>query len=644
MKSKLRLLTLLNLYRFFLGLEILENILAAWFLFSIPSKTRSVFLAGYSLKRIGAGFVILFVIGIFFFLLYDSLKSQKFLKFFTSKLEIILDVEIYHILIGLSLFIIIIFCLAGLLFFLFPTFQQVIFRRAIFFLPNDYIFANMGTLPAILIGWLFLISLEIFILFSISDRKASRTSSTAIRLMVISWTIEIFVALFFVLWSVLTHKLALEILLGPGIKILILSVWFSFWALLNRSKKWADRLFNTFICISIGLFFFIVSMQLAQWLNNWKPRPNNMFILLAYSFLRGKLYILPSLLAGTHDLVFHYQHWYVPFPPFPVILMAPFVAIWGIKAFNFTAFSLVLGALTVVVIYLVIEQLIRLGWIKLSQSGAIWLTGLFTFGTVFWWLSIHVTAGFLCQVVTVLGCGLAFLSALKKYSPWVAGACLTMAILSRPNVFVLWPALLGITVQLNLKDEKVDWKYVLKWSVISAVPIILGVGCLLSYNYVRFGNFIDFGYATLNGSEFLMEKVQKYGVWNIHFVPFNLHSMFLALPQLTAQCKYYLPRGYGMSILMATPALIYVLRKFEVSWWIGGCWCSILLSIVLLSTYSNNGAIQYSYRYVMDFIVPVIMIIAYDAGEKVSKLLKTLIIASIIINYYGTISWFHSPC
>jgi hypothetical protein len=209
---------------------------------------------------------------------------------------------------------------------------------------------------------------------------------------------------------------------------------------------------------------------------------------------------------------------------------------------------------------------------------------------------------------------------------------------------VLWPALLAITIQLNSIKEKVNWRYVFKWALFSAIPVILGAGCLIYYNYVRFGNFFDFGYAVLDGSEFLMEKVQKWGVFNLHYVRFNLNSMFLALPQLTAECRYFLPRGYGMSILMTTPALIYVLRRFNVSWWIGGCWCSIILSIAVLSMYSNNGAIQYSYRYLMDFIVPVIMIIAYNAGEKVSRLLKTLIIVSIIINYYGTISWFKGPC
>jgi len=60
--------------------------------------------------------------------------------------------------------------------------------------------------------------------------------------------------------------------------------------------------------------------------------------------------------------------------------------------------------------------------------------------------------------------------------------------------------------------------------------------------------------------------------------------------------------------------------------------------------YSNNGALQYGYRYMMDFMIPVVMLIAYHAGERISTTLKTLIIASVFINYYGTISWFRGPC
>ena len=46
----------------------------------------------------------------------------------------------------------------------------------------------------------------------------------------------------------------------------------------------------------------------------------------------------------------------------------------------------------------------------------------------------------------------------------------------------------------------------------------------------------------------------------------------------------------------------------------------------------------------LDFAIPIIMLIAYNAGSRISTFLKALIIASIFINYYGTLSWFRGPC
>jgi hypothetical protein len=305
---------------------------------------------------------------------------------------------------------------------------------------------------------------------------------------------------------------------------------------------------------------------------------------------------------------------------------------------------MMLAATAAVTVYLILNQLIQFGWIKISRSSAAWLTALFSFGTVFWWLSFVAGPSFYSQVVTVLFYGLAFLAVLKKYSPWIPGICLAAAVMSRPNVIVLWPALLAIAIQLNMKDKMVNWKQVFKWSLLSAIPVILGVGLLFYYNYLRFGNFLDFGYTTINGSDTIVSNIQKYGLFNMQYAPFNLRSIFFLPPELKLSCGYYIPRGWGMSIVFTTPAVIYLFRKAKINWWIGGCWVSIILSIILLALYSNNGANQYGYRYVMDFMIPVIMIIAFNMGEKVSGILKTLIIASISINYYGILSWYKSPC
>ncbi len=642
-KPKLKGPALIDVYRFFLCLGILENILASWYLFSLPSKTQTVFLAGFSLQRVGVGFAIFFVLGIYIFLLVDSCRSRKLLKFITSRLEIILNVDVFHILIRSSLAIVLIASFVCLFFYLFPGSQELIYPRLLFFLPNDYIFADMGSLSAILIGWVFLISLKIFILHSYSGSKASRLVSIPVRLMIISWIIEFSVGLYFGLWSLVTRKVAVEILQEPGLKILILAIWFSLWAFLHQRNGWARRYFLLFTCISIWICVFMVSIQFAQWFDRWYTPANNYFNLLASSFLRGKLYLINPPTTG--DIVLFDGQWFVPQPPFPAILMLPFIAILGIKSFNTTTFSLALAATTAVIVFLILHQLIKLGWIKLSHSEAIWLTVLFSFGTMFWWLSIDSRAWFFSQVVTVLCSALTFLSVLKKWSPWVTGVCLAAAILCRPNEFVLWPALLAIAIQLNLNSEgKVNWKRALKWGIFSAIPVIIGVGLLLSYNYLRFGNFLDFEYGNLNGAGQILQDVANYGLFSPHFMPFNLYYMFLAPPPLSAECGFFLTRGWGMSMFATTPAIIYLFRRFKISWWTIGCWCSILLSVIVLSMYSNNGALQYGFRYLLDFIIPVVMLVAYNAGNRISLPIKSLIIASIFINYYGTYSFFRGPC
>jgi hypothetical protein len=305
----------------------------------------------------------------------------------------------------------------------------------------------------------------------------------------------------------------------------------------------------------------------------------------------------------------------------------------------------VLAAFTAVAVYLILQRLIQSGWIKLTHSGAIWLTALFSFGTMYWWLSILSKVWFFSQVVTVLFCALAFLAAVNDSPAWVSGLCLAAAILCRPDTFTLWPALLAIHIQHRLlKEGKAKWRNILGWGMVSAVTTSIGAGLLLAYNFLRFGNFLDFGYVTINGGAYLLQQVQQYGLFSPHFIPDNIHWMFLALPPLSVQCSYFLTRGWGMSMLITTPAIIYLFRKFRVSWWTLGCWCSILLSVILLLMYSNNGALQYGYRYMLDFSIPVIMLIGLNAGDRISLPLKALIIASIFINYYGTLSWFNGPC
>jgi len=107
---------------------------------------------------------------------------------------------------------------------------------------------------------------------------------------------------------------------------------------------------------------------------------------MASSFLHGKLYLVKP--PATAIWSFFNGHWFLPVPPFPAIIMLPFIAILGIQGFNTTTFSPGACWITAVIIYLILHQLIKSGWIKLSHSGAIWLTALFAFGTNYW-IAVH---------------------------------------------------------------------------------------------------------------------------------------------------------------------------------------------------------------------------------------------------------------
>jgi hypothetical protein len=242
-------------------------------------------------------------------------------------------------------------------------------------------------------------------------------------------------------------------------------------------------------------------------------------------------------------------------------------------------------------------------------------------------------------VLTVTFLALGILCALRSWSPWLVGLCLGAAVACRPNVIVLWPFCLAIMLQLK-KDSggRIQFWNVAGWAVASALPVVFSVGGLLYYNYLRFENFFDFGYTTIHGWDRLVQDAQTYGMFNLHFVGRNLNLMFLKAPTFMAEKPWIWIETEGLSMFLITPALFYIFRRYEKKIWVLGAWAGVLLSVGLLALYHNTGAYQFGYRYVLDFILPVVMLMAATL-KKAPWPLIVLIILSILINLAGA-WWF----
>ena len=102
----------------------------------------------------------------------------------------------------------------------------------------------------------------------------------------------------------------------------------------------------------------------------------------------------------------------------------------------------------------------------------------------------------------------------------------------------------------------------------------------------------------------------------------------------------YLPSVQGTSMILVSPALLYLAGSLRRKPWVVGAWAAVLMTLVPLAMYYNTGAWQFGYKYLTDFIVPVVMLLAVAAGKKVPWAFRLLILASIAINIYGTLWWF----
>jgi hypothetical protein len=315
--------------------------------------------------------------------------------------------------------------------------------------------------------------------------------------------------------------------------------------------------------------------------------------------------------------------------------------LFGAEAISTSYLSMLFSALNGVLIFWILQQMASRKWIQISKIGALTLVTVFLFGTPHLWVGLSGRAWFVSQILTVLFLALATYSALRSWSPWAVGALIGAAILARPNSLMTWPFVFAIAMQILKEDlGQVSLRQAFLWTVKSALPILIAVAVALLYNYLRFGNFLDFGYTRLNGDPQIVQDAQMYGVFSFHFISRNLDAMLFRLPEIHWGGRWPIePSTTGMSIFLATPPLLYLFHRYQKQWWIMGAWLAVLLNLILLLCYHNTGAHQFGYRYILDMLVPLITLLAVGLGRKIPWHFILLVLVSIVINIYGA-NWF----
>lgn len=350
------------------------------------------------------------------------------------------------------------------------------------------------------------------------------------------------------------------------------------------------------------------------------------FVPLADAFLQGRLHIADPM--PWLELVPRPEGgWYSPFPPMPALVVLPFVALFG-PGFDQGIVAAALGGANVVLLWLI------LGRLRVEPAAAAWLTFAFGFGSVHWWAASEGTVWLFALVTAVFFSMCALLLAVRRQLPFLAGLFLGMAAASRlPVAFTVilfialygglqwrWP--LAMPPRRRLRD-------VAHLLAGAAIPAIL----VASYNVVRFGSFLEFGYELIPGV--MDEPWYALGTNSLAYIPRNLHAMFLKSFDFVEEFPWWKPSWYGTSLLITTPVFLWLIKARSRRALIAFGWVAVLAALLPVITHGGVGFTQFGYRRILD-VAPILwLMLGWVFRRGMSPEAKVAIVLGVIVNAYG---------
>lgn len=367
--------------------------------------------------------------------------------------------------------------------------------------------------------------------------------------------------------------------------------------------------------------------------NIWQASRYAYYNYLADAFLRGQLF-LAQLPPSTHDLSFFNNQYYLYWPPFPAVVLLPFVAIWD-TGFNDILFTIGIGGLNVGLVAVLLRQATHRHVIDLSpvQRGLLVLT--FALGSAHITLVPYGRVWHTGQLIGVLCVTLAYLATLSVRG-WRAfaltGLAFGCALLTRNHLALagLWPA-----VYLLVTHRQMGWRRLVAYSGGGALPVVLAIALLGMYNWLRFGNMFDNGLAYHRMSSFFRTDYVQYGAFNLYYVPTNLYYQFVAYPFPWRG----VPSSLGGSLFLLTPVFVAAFWGLTARprWQPLVLGATIILVAIPILLLMGTGWRQFGPRYTLDFTIPLLLLTALGLQHWPVWLLGVLTLTSVVQYLIGAV-------
>jgi hypothetical protein len=384
------------------------------------------------------------------------------------------------------------------------------------------------------------------------------------------------------------------------------------------------------------------------------PTENNHFVHLAHSFLSGQLGVVGNQPPGNNDWALYQGTWYVSFPPFPAVVILPVVAIWGLATRDALFWALVAGVAPAL-LFVLLERLSARSESPRSRLENLALTGLFAFGTVFFYVAVQGTVWFAAHVVGSSLIVLFILFSLGAEHPiWAGlacGACLmTRATTPLMALFFLVEALRRYRHEGELQADAAGHPLLraLRWAfaadlakvaravALFSLPVVAAIGIQLSLNAARWDDPFNSGYQYLQIG--WRTRIETWGLFNYHYFSKNLAVFLASLPWVADPVSGIKISLHGLALWFTTPNLLWLLWPKRLDARLIGLYLvSGLLALVGLC-YQNSGWVQFGYRFALDYM-PFLMVALALGGRRFGPLFTLAGVFAIVVNTFGALTF-----
>ncbi|HEX3762141.1 MAG TPA: hypothetical protein VHW23_25745 [Kofleriaceae bacterium] len=332
---------------------------------------------------------------------------------------------------------------------------------------------------------------------------------------------------------------------------------------------------------------------------------------------------------------------YVSFPPFPAVIMLPSVMIAG-RAANDVLPTVLVAALILPLALLALRRLAAAGLSTRSLRDDLWLVATLAFGSVLWFAAVQGKVWYTAHVVGVALALLYVWASIEATHPVVAGLALGAAALTRTAMAFMVPLLVCEAWRMAggraawRADRRAMLRALARPLIRFAVPLAAFAIAGMVFNQLRFGAPTEFGHSYLQVRQ--QAQIEQYGLASYHYLARNLAVALTLLPELLSHPPYVQISGHGLALWVTTPVLVLLLWPRARGPLHGPLWLCVAAVALPSLLYQNSGWVQFGYRFSLDYLVLLIVLLAVG-GRPLTRTVKALIIAGIVVNLFGAITF-----